>query len=288
MILTKNIKIKITPRNLKFYNKKGMDCKIDDIIDYPVSKLSLGSHSILDVECDYCGSVYNINYNNYNMKTKNGFLPACCNDVNCIKQKRLLSTQDKYGVDNVFQLNEIKDKIKETNLELYGVENPQQNLDIKIKSGNTNLKKYGVINVFQSELIKEKMKNTNFKNYGFDYPSQNESFYQKKLKDGVKIRYIDDLYYQSSYEKEFIIKYKDILKMKNGLSIEYYYLNERKIYHSDFYLPEYNLIVEIKSTYWYNKKIEICKAKEEYTKKSYNYIMILDKNYNEFDKIINK
>lgn len=157
MILSKNVKIKITTQNLKFYSKKGVNCKIDDTIDLPVNKLSLGNHSILDVKCDYCGNSYNINYNNYNMKTKNGTLPSCCDDVNCMKQKRTLAIQNKYGVDNVFQLNDIKDKIKDTNLELYGVENPQQNIDIKIKAGNTNLEKYGVINVFQSEEIKKKI-----------------------------------------------------------------------------------------------------------------------------------
>lgn len=174
MILSKNVKIKITAQNLKFYSKKGINCKIGDIVDLPVNKLSLGSHSILEVKCDYCGNIYNINYNNYNMKTKNGILPSCCDNVNCMKQKRSLITQNKYGVDNVFQLESIKDKIKETILELYGVENPQQNKDVKIKAGNTNLEKYGVINVFQSEEIKKKIVNTNLTKYGVEYTMQSE------------------------------------------------------------------------------------------------------------------
>jgi len=32
----------------------------------------------------------------------------------------------------------------------------------------------------------------------------------------------------------------------------------------------------------------MCKAKEEYTKKYHNYIMISDKNYIEFEEFINK
>lgn len=251
-----------------------------------IEDLSLNSHKKICAKCDNCSKEKEITYQLFNLLTKNNTNDYYCNNKECINKKRQLSIQDKYGVDNVFQLNDIKDKIKETNLELYGVENPQQNKEIKNKTENTNLERYGVKNPFQSELIKEKMKITNLKNYGTEHPSQNKDFLYKKLKNGAKINYIDHLYYQGSYEKEFILKYKDKIKIENGLSVEYYYLDEKKIYHSDFYLPEYNLVIEIKSTYWYNKNLEMCKAKEEYTKKTYDYLMILDKNYIEFDKLL--
>jgi len=64
-------------------------------------------------------------------------------------------------------------------------------------------------------------------------------------------------------------------------------MNKKHIYHPDFYLPEYDLVVEIKSTYWYNVHKGKCLLKEEYTKKEHNYILILDKNYLEFDMFIN-
>lgn len=310
MIFSEFIKIKITNKNIKYYNKKGINCNINDLIDYPVSKLPLGSHNTIDVICDYCGKKYNIKYNNFNIKTKNNILPSCCDNVNCIKQKRSLIIQKKYGVENVFQLETTKNKIKNTNLEKYGVENPQQDINIKYKTEQTNLEKYGVINVFQSEKIKQKIINTNLekygveyasqsemtkqktretnlKNYGVEYPSQNIDFFNKNLKNGFKLTYIDELSCQGSYELDFILKYKDKIKIENGLSIEYYFNNEKKIYHSDFYLPDYNLIVEIKSCYWFNVHKLQCEAKEEYSKKKYNYIMILDKNYSDFDKIIN-
>ena len=97
-----------------------------------------------------------------------------------------------------------------------------------------------------------------------------------------------DLYYQGSYEKDFLLKYKDVLHIENGLSIKYKYLDVDKIYHSDFYLPDFDLVVEIKSTYWYNIHLERCQEKAKFTKKIHNYIMILDKDYTEFEKIISK
>ena len=251
-----------------------------------IENLSINSHKLVDVKCDNCGKVKQITYQLYNTLTKNEAENYYCNNKECINKKRVIAIQKKYGVDNVFQLKETKEKIKVTNMELYGVENPHQNEEIKNKAENTNIERYGARNPFQSEEIKEKIKITNLKNYGFEYPSQNKDFFDKKLKVGLLIKHIDHLTYQGSYEKEFIIKYKDNIKIENGLSILYEYLGEKKVYHSDFYLPDFDLIVEVKSSYWYNKNLEMCNIKEKYTKERHNYIMILDKNYVEFESFI--
>lgn len=268
MLITKKIKI---------YNK------IINIKDLPIN-----SHKKVEAKCDNCGKIKNVVYQSYNNMTKNNTEKYYCNNKDCINKKRQIAIQEKYGVDNVFQLDSIKDKIKETNIELYGVENPQQNKKIKENTENTNLEKYGVKNPFQSEKIKEQIKKSNLKLYGVEYPSQNKEFFLKKLKYGLLIQHIDNLSYQGSYEKDFIMKYKDKVKIENGLSIKYKYLDVDKIYHSDFYLPDYDLIVEIKSTYWYNKHLDRCIEKEIFSKKLHNYIMILNKDYTEFEKIIKK
>ena len=150
----------------------------------------------------------------------------------------------------------------------------------------TNLKNIGYEYPSQSDIIKEKMCETSLKNYGFRYPVQNKDFFNKNLKNGFKLTYIDELSCQGSYEVDFVLKYKDKVKIENGLSIEYYFLDEKKIYHSDYYIPEYDLVIEVKSIYWYEVHKDQCDAKEEYTKKLHNYIMILDKNYDDFEKII--
>lgn len=62
-------------------------------------------------------------------------------------------------------------------------------------------------------------------------------------------KYLDtDLTYQSSIEKEFLdICFNHGIKVKNGLNIPYIWNNEKHTYISDFYMPEYNFIIELKS-----------------------------------------
>ena len=81
-------------------------------------------------------------------------------------ESRIKSTQAQYGVNNIFQVKEIKDKIQNTNLSRYGVKNYLQtakakkaNLEyrklhkdeIKTKTKETNLKKYGETNYMKTK-----------------------------------------------------------------------------------------------------------------------------------------
>ena len=89
---------------------------------------------------------------------------------------------NKYGVDNAFKSEEIKNKIKSKNLEKYGCENPQQNLNIRQKTIKTNLKRYGTESALSSDLIREKIKKTNLERYGVETPMENE-----KCKNNFKL-----------------------------------------------------------------------------------------------------
>ncbi len=103
------------------------------------------------------------------------------------------------------------------------------------------------------------------------------------------------LTYQSNPEKYFIEQcYKYNIKINNGLKIPYYFNNSNHIYNSDFYLPEYNYVIEIKSdNIWYRKDIESgkIKAKEQGVVefgKLYNikYKMLFDQDIDNFIKNI--
>ena len=60
-------------------------------------------------------------------------------------------------------------------------------------------------------------------------------------------------------------------------------------YHPDFYLIKYNLIVEIKSSYYYKKHLKKNLAKRKSTiKNGYKYIFIINKDYTKFDKLLKK
>jgi hypothetical protein len=88
------------------------------------------------------------------------------------------------------------------------------------------------------------------------------------------------LYYQGSYEFDFLVNYFDIFKIKRGLTFRY----DNSIYYSDFYIESLNLIIEIKSTFYYNLNPDkILRKSSTVIESGYNFILILDKNYKEFE-----
>jgi hypothetical protein len=95
------------------------------------------------------------------------------------------------------------------------------------------------------------------------------------------------LFYQGSYELDFLENFESKIHIKNGLSFDYFSKNKNHKYFSDFYLPEFNLIIEIKSsfTFYSNKSINLLKE-QKVLNSGYNFIFIIDKDYSDFSKII--
>ena len=149
-----------------------------------------------------------------------------------------------------------------------------------------NLQKHGVENISMLESVKNKKEETSLLNNGVKYWKMDNKLYLDNLKSGLKINKYKDVYYQGTYELDFLNKYYDKIKIENGVSIIYKLEDKDYIYYPDFYIRELDLIIEIKSSYWFNKNKNKCLAKEEYAKKEHNYLLILDKNYVEFNKII--
>lgn len=301
MILQENIEISVNVNNIKHLFSLGYEnLKMREKIIIPVHHLSINSHYKIHVKCDVCGKEKLLRYSRYMKSFNNGGYYACsvkCNSTKgyCLfgteemKAKIKLSTFKKYGVEHNSQSNMIKEKKKQTSLKNYGVEYPAQSEIVKNKIKKTMLEKYGVENPSQADCVKEKKKETCLKNHGVDSPLQDSKIFYKNKESGLKIKKYKntDLYYQGSYEKDFLDKYYDKIEIESGLRIEYIFNNNKKYYHSDYYISDYNLIVEIKSTYWYENDKDKNIIKEEYAKKLHNYIMILNKNYDAFEKLIN-
>jgi hypothetical protein len=211
-----------------------------------------------------------------------------------------------HGVENPLQSKEIRNKGKETKRKLYGnenynnrektkqtcqekwsVDNVFQVEEYKEKCRQTCLKNYEVENVFQSEKIKEKIKEICREKFGTEHPMQNKEIFEKQLKSALKFkRFRDtDLWYQGSYELDFLEKYYSTYTIERGPSIKYIFKNEDKVYHSDFYISSLNLVVEIKSTWTYDPIIDPIKEKAVIDN-DFNFIMIINKDYAEFKKII--
>ncbi len=82
-------------------------------------------------------------------------------------------------------------KSKETIKERYGVENVSQIEDIKIKKREKSMENYGFPCVLQSEEVKKKIRKTNLEKYGFEYAS-NHPDVRIKIIDKRKINFIKD------------------------------------------------------------------------------------------------
>lgn len=107
-------------------------------------------------------------------------------DKDAIKLQTENTNLEKYGVKNVAQANEIKEKIRQTNIEKYGCEHPMQSDGVKEKIKNTNIDRYGVYNPMHSDQIKEKLKQTNLDRYGVENPAQSKEIYAKVKKTNLE------------------------------------------------------------------------------------------------------
>lgn len=98
----------------------------------------------------------------------------------------------------------------------------------------------------------------------------------------------ENLHYQGTYELDFLTKYYN-QDLKNGPTIRFNFENENKIYFSDFYYEPLNLIIEIKSEYYYNKYLSKNLAKQKAClEQGYDFIFVINKDYSEFDKKLKK
>lgn len=87
-------------------------------------------------------------------------------------------------IDNYGSLEEYRKSLKEnteaTVVTKYGVKNVFQSLDVKNKIKQTNTSKYGVCNPMQSEAIRERYKASCRESLGTDWPMQNSSVLKKR------------------------------------------------------------------------------------------------------------
>lgn len=256
---------------------------------------------------------YGVEYVGQSDEIKNKIKQTCINKYGVeysiqneeIQNKKINTNVNRYGTPFPTQNIEIKNKIKQTCLDKYGTSSPLASNEIKekiyktkeLKYGNgkyNNRKKYkqkcleiyGFDNPLKNNDIKEKIKLTNLNKYGHEYAIQNNEIFNKMLKSGLKIKKYKNIYYQGQYELDFLKKYYNI-GITRGMPIEYIYNGKKHIYYPDFYYEKLNLLIEIKSSMWYNAHLEKNLVKKKWCNdKNYNFIFIIDKNYDVFDRII--
>lgn len=172
-------------------------------------------------KCPICGKNCKFDYR----ENLHRIYSITCGDKECINKnwnnKQHEFSLNKYGVDNVFQAEEIKNKIKETSIKRYGVDHP-----------------------FKNEKIKEKFKNTCFKKYGvewFCYTEKNKlAVNSKEAKEKeIETKRKNGTLNSSKLEEES----KNILCNKFK-EVKTQYKSKQYPFYCDFYIPNLDLYIE--------------------------------------------
>ena len=114
------------------------------------------------------------------------------NELNQIKEKRKQTNIERFGVENPYQSKEIQEKIKQKNLELYGVEYATQRKDVKEKIDKSTLESQGAKRYLQTEKGRNKFKQSCLEKYGVENPYQSEEKKDKIKQTNLK-RYGDEI-----------------------------------------------------------------------------------------------
>ncbi len=242
-------------------------------------------------KCETCG-------NNVNFKrgVPNKYCSIRCRPGTWNQVKVKQTVRNKYGVENVMDVKKIRDK--STNSAKRTWSRKGKSIIRKIKK--TKLDKYGDENYVNVQKIKK----TCLKKYGVDSFSKTDEFREIASKTAIKTneenkflpieKYEDtDLYYQGSYEKRFLdyCRSKGVLHQLENSKV-FKYLKEDR-FAGTRHLPDFkfrdNYIIEIKSTYIMELQggEKVIKAKERaVVAGGMNYLLVLDNDFNEFDKLL--
>ena len=125
----------------------------------------------------------------------------------------------KYNVKNSFQMEEVKDKIKQQYLDSYGVDNYTKTRECKEKYKKTCQEKYNCNNSFQVEEFKEKSKETCLEKYGVENYTQTDEYKEKSRKVCLnKYGVVNPM--KNEEIKDYAIKKQLKSKYKNGTGIK--------------------------------------------------------------------
>jgi hypothetical protein len=286
MLLSKEIEMKVDWSSVKRYETLGYGkMRQGDLFFIKVEDLKPNSLQLVDVSCDYCNVEFKRRYSEYIRNTKIQGKFSC---LKCTNNKYKVTCLEKYGVDNISRLPITHNKIRETNIERYGVTSYSKLDSFKEEHKDKMLFKYGFTSFSKTNEFLVKQKITCLERFGVENASQNSEIFSKQQKKRFEIHIFRDteLYYQGSYEKDFLDKYYDLFEITKIECINYSFDGSR-VYYPDFYLPKYNLIIEIKSSYTYERFLEKNNSKQKACLElGYNHIFIIDKNYDELNKII--
>lgn len=181
MLLSEYAEIRWNSKNKKWFEEKGYHyAGMKTLFVVKVSDLTNGSGAIVKVRCDYCGREYDMRWGRYlehhsrSCVDKDACIDCCerkAEDTIISKygsyrehfeatnNKRIATNIKRYGSENVFGSEIIKERIVEANMQKYGVPYSQQSPEVRAKTVETCRAVYGVDNYV--ELFKGKFRGEN-------------------------------------------------------------------------------------------------------------------------------
>lgn len=202
MLLTKEVEMRWNARNKSRFEDLGYKyTKMKDSFMVKVEDLSEGSNVTVEVQCDYCKRIYEVQWHSYISLKKKENNSDCCSNPECTGKKAKESLIRIYGVDNARKIDGVNEKIEQTNIEKYGVKNPFASKEIQQKIKETNLEKYGVEVPTQNSEIRAKGTQTciekyGVENYGAIYSQEHKGELSPTWKGGVEQHRVE----RSTYE----------------------------------------------------------------------------------------
>ena len=211
-----------------------------------IKKTLLNKYNNVDHLKSFLEKQYNTNNDKYGVSIANRNEGIKKTNV----EKTLKAIKEKYGVDNPFQSEVIKEKIKKTNLEKYGVDNysksKQHKQHIKEKNINKLLVKipkgYSVIDSDEHNLFMTCDK-------GHEFNLNRQLFFIRCRAEHDVCCICNPLTKHVSYGEKKILEY--VKSLSCGI-IE----NDRKILNNkelDVYIPSHNLAIEHNGLYWHSE-----------------------------------
>jgi hypothetical protein len=201
-----------------------------------------------------------------------------------VREKVRQTNLERYGVDTPAKSTIVQNKMKKSNLQRFGVEYASQSKEIREKVRQTNLQRRGVDWALQCNEVKDKIRKTNLERYGVEHSMQNPEIADKSSKSArthkdytlpsgsvIKIQgyehYALDELLQTYTEQDIITGVTNVPR------IEYTDSEGKKHYHTpDIYIKSENRIIEVKSTWTFEKNEDNVLLKQTFAKEQgYRY-----------------
>lgn len=196
MLISTEVEIRVRPATLDYYKSLGYEIPIkkssksyfistgkEFVYDFnkpiivKVSDLPRYNETKVLVECDICkkNRMFVAYYNYITVMEKTG--NYACRDCSTVKYKQTL--KKRYNVDNVLQIEGVRDKMTQAYLKKYNTTHPMYNDDFKAALKKSLLNKYGVDCSLKIPEVKEKVTKLWIEKYGVDHVGKSPEVHAK-------------------------------------------------------------------------------------------------------------